>query len=111
MNNEIRGVINGLLALYYRDLCLHENTHRGGFLWEICDDCGAKWADDRGGRKPYVEPEAVTQAERLLAESSTKDEQLITLGHAVLDLLVGDSDAETREAAFQRALRVARKDQ
>lgn len=30
-----------------RNTCLHDNTHRGGAIWEICDDCGAKWSDDR----------------------------------------------------------------
>ena len=27
-----------------RNTCRHEETHRGGVLWEICDMCGAKWA-------------------------------------------------------------------
>jgi len=30
--------------------CLHEETHRGGVLWEICSECGARWADDEGGK-------------------------------------------------------------
>ena len=37
------------------NMCFHENTHRGGAIWTICDDCGAKWADDRGGfKKPKL---------------------------------------------------------
>ena len=36
--------------------CLHEDTHRGGAIWEICDQCGAKWADDEGGRPEWKEP-------------------------------------------------------
>jgi hypothetical protein len=33
-----------------QNTCLHEETHRGGVLWEICDSCGMKWADDKGGK-------------------------------------------------------------
>ena len=33
-----------------RETCTHEETHRGGAIWEICDSCGAKWADDAGGK-------------------------------------------------------------
>jgi hypothetical protein len=29
--------------------CSHEETYRGGFIWEICSQCGMKWADDEGG--------------------------------------------------------------
>ena len=38
------------------NICDHSQTHRGGFIWEICDDCGAKWADDQGGKPEYLEP-------------------------------------------------------
>ena len=56
-----------LLRRDERNTCQHENTHRGGVLWEICDECGAEWADDQGG-KPYPcphkqEPQAIPQAE------------------------------------------------
>lgn len=43
--------------------CQHESTHRGGTLWEICDECGAKWADDQGGKPDVDKPKAVAQAE------------------------------------------------
>lgn len=36
--------------------CQHEETHRGGAIWTICDRCGRKWADDEGGFQPYEEP-------------------------------------------------------
>lgn len=32
-----------------RNHCYHEETYRGGTIWEICHQCGAKWADDEGG--------------------------------------------------------------
>lgn len=27
-------------------MCLHDETHRAGAIWNVCDQCGAKWADD-----------------------------------------------------------------
>ena len=33
-------------------VCRHEETHRGGVIWEICDLCGMEWSDDRNPRKP-----------------------------------------------------------
>lgn len=39
-----------LVAWAELSICLHETTHRGGEIWEICSDCGAEWADDRGGK-------------------------------------------------------------
>lgn len=45
-----------LLAYAERNTCTHEETYRGGAIWEICSSCDVKWADDRGGRPEYVEP-------------------------------------------------------
>lgn len=42
--------LRDLLAFAERNTCLHEETHRGGAIWEICDSCGMKWADDDGGK-------------------------------------------------------------
>lgn len=42
-----------------RHTCTHEDTSRGGFLWTICDGCGAKWADDEGGFQPYSDPPGI----------------------------------------------------
>jgi hypothetical protein len=39
-----------LLAYAETNTCLHEETHRGGTIWEICDQCGKQWADDEGGK-------------------------------------------------------------
>jgi len=52
-------MVDALEALLQRDernTCRHENTHRGGTIWDICDDCGAKWADDQGGKPEWQEP-------------------------------------------------------
>jgi len=50
-----------------RNTCTHEETHRGGFLWEICDSCGAKWADDEGGKPEFTEPTEISAARAALA--------------------------------------------
>lgn len=47
--------------------CLHENIHRGGAIWTICDDCGRKWADDEGGFVPHEDAQAVAAARAMLA--------------------------------------------
>lgn len=51
-------------ALDYADgmICRHDNCERGGVLWTICQDCGAKWADDTGGFKPSPWPEMLDVA-------------------------------------------------
>ncbi len=61
-----REALSGALAEYDRNICRHETTHRGGFLWTICDDCEAKWADDRGGFKPYSDPPRIVTARATL---------------------------------------------
>ena len=59
-------VIAGLVYEVERNICNHEETHRGG-QWEICDMCGAKWADDRGGKPEFKWPEVVEKARDMLA--------------------------------------------
>ena len=49
--------------------CTHEETHRGGTIWTICDACGQKWADDEGGFQPYAEPQWISNARTLLTEA------------------------------------------
>ena len=55
-NAELLEALKELLNRDELRTCMHENTHRGGAIWEICDDCGAKWADDRGGKPAWVDP-------------------------------------------------------
>lgn len=52
-----------------RETCTHDETHRGGGIWTICDECGMKWADDRGGFVPYKDPPAVEQARSLFGNN------------------------------------------
>jgi hypothetical protein len=51
-----------------RNTCQHEDTYRGGAIWEICRECGAKWADDDGGKPEFKWPEYVEQACAIIAK-------------------------------------------
>ena len=58
-------LLEALKAMLHRDernTCRHEETHRGGALWEICDSCGAMWADDEGGKPEWEDPKEWAQA-------------------------------------------------
>jgi hypothetical protein len=59
-------VLKDLLDHVDKETCVHENTHRGGILWTICDDCGRKWADDEGGFVPHQDAPAVAKARTAL---------------------------------------------
>lgn len=59
--------LKGVTAYAELQVCEHESTHRGGTIWEICDDCGAKWADDRGGKKKFEPPVAIKNAREAIA--------------------------------------------
>lgn len=63
----VREALAALLDHVDRETCTHEETHRGGFIWTICDQCGRKWADDQGGFVPHSDPPAVARA-RLICE-------------------------------------------
>lgn len=65
---DLLEVINALVQEIERKTCTHEETHRGGTLWEICDACGAKWADDAGGKPKFKWPDAVIKARELLGK-------------------------------------------
>lgn len=62
-----RDVMQQLVREIERNTCMHEDTHRGGALWEICDRCGASWADDEGGKPQLKWPECVEKARAILA--------------------------------------------
>lgn len=79
-------VMADLVKLAQNSECRHETTHRGGVLWEICDDCGAKWADDRGGKPAYSEPEEITAALKLLDGTAEPVDTIAQLSAEVVDL-------------------------
>ena len=62
-------LLAAVVELHDKETCRHEDTHRGGSIWTICDICGRKWADDRGGFQPYSDPPAIAQARAALAAS------------------------------------------
>ena len=62
----LRGLVEEFVAHIKDITCTHDNTHRGGAIWEICDDCGDKWADDRGGKPAFKWPECVEKARAIL---------------------------------------------
>lgn len=53
MSDVLKQVEEALVAALRLDqTCEHEDTHRGGAIWTICDQCGKQWADDEGGFQP-----------------------------------------------------------
>ena len=56
LKDEVERVVRALLERDEQNTCTHEETHRGGFLWEICDQCGAKWAEEQGGKPDWTDP-------------------------------------------------------
>lgn len=65
---ELREALGALLGYAESNLCTHDDTYRGGAIWEICRDCGAAWADDRGGKPPFSWPKEFVQARVALAK-------------------------------------------
>jgi hypothetical protein len=54
--------LRAALDHYERNICFHEETYRGGNIWTICDQCGAKWADDEGGFTNFKYPQEISDA-------------------------------------------------
>lgn len=63
---DLRAALKDLVRYVERESCMHEETHRGGTLWTICDHCGRAWADDEGGFKPYEPPPELQRAYEVL---------------------------------------------
>lgn len=70
---RLREVLTRLLSYAERQICTHEETHRGGAIWEICDICGDMWADDRGGKPEFKWPAEIEAARAILADISSKE--------------------------------------
>lgn len=66
-SGDMRAAFEELLAFAESQICTHDNTYRGGVLWEICEDCGRKWADDEGGKPKFEWPKAIVEARKALA--------------------------------------------
>lgn len=71
---EATRLLRALIEHVEGETCTHEGTHRGGIIWEICDDCGAKWADDQGGKPKFRWPHSVTKARAFLSRQEKPNE-------------------------------------
>jgi len=69
-NEKLRTALKDLIGLAEDQICQHHNTHRGGAIWEICDDCGMKWADDMGGRPEFMWPDEIESARTALSQKA-----------------------------------------
>lgn len=101
---DFRPVLEALLRYAEQRTCWHEETHRGGAIWEICDACGAKWADDEGGKPEWVEPVELENARALLASTEALPqvpEGLARQFHEVYERLAPKFGYETREDTKQ----------
>ena len=56
----------GVIGLVENGTCFHAETYRGGLIWTICQDCGAKWADDEGGFNAPKAPIELIEAQEAI---------------------------------------------
>ena len=70
--DELLAALKSLASFTDGNICRHETTHRGGHIWEICDDCGARWADDTGGKPDACDPASLTAARAIIAKVEAK---------------------------------------
>ena len=72
--NALLEALKDMLLRDEKNTCQHEETHRGGAIWEICDSCGSMWADDEGGKPGWEDPKEWTQARAAIkaVEGETK---------------------------------------
>jgi hypothetical protein len=68
MNDQELKAFKELMSFAERNTCTHDETHRGGAIWEICDHCGMRWADDKGGKpvNAHEYPKEIKDAQTLL---------------------------------------------
>lgn len=96
-NARLRQALKNLLDRDERYTCQHEETHRGGFLWEICDCCGAKWADDMGGKTEWKDPPEWVAARAALDPDGQKERRAKALSElAEMDADLLDVDPEMK---------------
>lgn len=70
INADLLEALTAVLRRDQRNTCQHDETHRGGVLWTICDACGAKWADDEGGKPDWEDPPEWTAAYAAIAKAT-----------------------------------------
>lgn len=113
MANDLKTALANLLKFAERNTCQHDETHRGGAIWTICNACGKKWADDQGGYTPFEEP-AELEAARLALTSPVAPEQVVAAVQRIDSIaftkiaarhLPGDMDPHDAWLFFQEASR------
>ena len=67
---ELLAALDLLLSRNMAETCQHTETHRGGAIWEICDRCGMKWADDMGGKPEWRNPVEWDQAQAAIDKAT-----------------------------------------
>ena len=67
---RVLDILKGVTEYAARNTCMHEETYRGGSIWEICSMCGKRWADDRGGKPvdAHELPKEIAAAYDLIGE-------------------------------------------
>jgi hypothetical protein len=68
-SKDLLKALEDVLMLAERNHCDHSETHRGGTIWEICAQCGSKWADDEGGKPEHIEPIEFHMAHKAIAKA------------------------------------------
>ncbi len=63
---RLEKALENLIDYSCKGVCTHEETYRGGVLWEVCKQCGAKWADDEGGKSRFQWPKEILEAKDTL---------------------------------------------
>jgi hypothetical protein len=75
VNAELLEALEGLLNRDELNTCQHEETYRGGAIWEICRQCDSKWADDKGGKPKWKDPAEWVAAYAAIASARKQGEQ------------------------------------
>jgi hypothetical protein len=68
-SGDLRKALEAVTRFAESQICMHGETHRGGAIWEICDQCGAEWADDKGGKPEFKWPAEIELARAALARA------------------------------------------
>jgi hypothetical protein len=66
---ELLAALKAVLDRDELNTCQHEDTYRGGAIWEICNQCGSKWADDEGGKPEWKDPAEWDAAYKAIAKA------------------------------------------
>lgn len=65
--------LEALLARDERNTCQHDETHRGGAIWEICNSCGMQWSDERDPKPEWKDPKEWIEARAAIAAATEGD--------------------------------------